>query len=148
MHKCEMLCFTLAWGIQWGHKGPHNQLWGPTRPRKQFLEGRWGQQPLQVGTLGVSLLLTKLLPFIGATMAKLCPSFSFASVSSSQTAPGTDQTPNAGPQQGLIPSGDAPHQQQERLPHANLRSRHPVFCPYIYNKYSAGVGDGKTILHP
>lgn len=142
--------------LLWEHKGPQNQLWGPTRPREQFLEGRWAQQPFQVGKLGLSLLLTKLGLFTGATMARLHPSFSFASLSCSQRAPGAEQAATAlGGQcwsqqgwQGLIPSGDAPHQKQERLPHADPTSHFSVhtFTSIIHLENEFSIP--KKYLHP
>lgn len=67
----------------------------PPGPESNSSREGGGQQLFQVGKLGVSCLLTKLRLFIGATMAKLGPSFSFASVSCSQMASGADQAPTA-----------------------------------------------------
>lgn len=67
----------------------------PPGPESNSSREGGGQQLFQVGKLGVSRLLTKLRLFTGATMAKLGPSFNFASVSCSQMASGADQAPTA-----------------------------------------------------
>lgn len=152
-----MLRFTVAWGIRWEHKGPHNQLWGPSRPREQFLEGKNGQQPFQVGKLALSLLLTEFRLFIGATMARLGPSFTFDSVSCSQTAPGADQAATAHWGQCWSPAADGRdssqvemfHTKSRRDPHMPTSDTTTLFSVHIFTTIiQLEKGMGKEFFIP
>lgn len=73
----DALVHTCLGNLVGAQRSPPAAL-GSHQAQKQFLEGRWGAAAIPGGKLGVSLLLTKVLLFKGATMAKLGPSSSFA----------------------------------------------------------------------